>query len=127
MTKLFLAVAFACAALLAPLPGLAQNNGGAPQLDCARGPVPKNFGATPWLVYACSDDKSLVVVSAPGNAGGPFYFMLFMKNGARQVVGEGAGAKNVTSAAYQDLIKLSETDIAALIRAARAVPVIEAK
>ena len=99
----------------------------APRLDCEIGPVQKTFGSAPWLVFACSDDKSLVIVSAPGNAGNPFFFKMFIKDGQRHVVGEGAGSKKVTAAAYDELVKLSEADVAALISAANAVPKAPAK
>lgn len=94
----------------------------APRLDCEIGPVQKTFGAVPWLVFACSDDKSLVIVSAPGNEGNPFFFKMYVKDGQRHVVGEGAGSKKFTAAAYDELVKLSEADVAALISAANAVP-----
>lgn len=127
MLKHILAVAFACMTTVPCLSGAAQASAASSQLDCGRGPLNKTYGAAPWLVYACSDEKSVVVVSAPGNAGNPFYFMMFVKDGKRQVVGEGTGSKKITSAAYQELIKLTEADITALIDAAKAVPPAAAK
>lgn len=36
-------------------------------LECNVGPVTRSYGNTDWLVYSCSDRKSLVLVSAPGS------------------------------------------------------------
>lgn len=91
-------------------------------LDCGAGPLPKTYGGTPWLVYACSDGKSIVVVADAGNPGSPFYFMIYPKDGERKLVGEGTGKKSVTDAAHKELAKLTEQDIANLIAAARQVP-----
>ncbi|MBO9685096.1 MAG: hypothetical protein J7598_00660 [Mitsuaria chitosanitabida] len=87
----------------------------APPLDCSTGPVTKVFGSVPWLVYGCSDDKSLVVVSAPGSPAAPFYFMFFQKDGKYVVYGEGTGAKSLTDGAHAELIRLSDEEIRALL------------
>ena len=42
--------------------------------ECNIGPVTKTYGQAQWLVYSCNDDKTLVIVSAPGNPATPFYF-----------------------------------------------------
>ena len=48
-------------------------NAAQPQLNCARGPAERSFGGSQWLVYACDDDHSVVVVSAPGSVAMPFH------------------------------------------------------
>jgi hypothetical protein len=73
----------------------------------------------PWLVYACSDNKSVVVVSASGSPAGPFYFMLFQKQGRYVVVGEGTGPKVVTDRAYAELVRLTDPEIQALLASAK--------
>ena len=88
---------------------------GQTQLECAIGPIDKSYGGTNWLVYSCNDDKSIVIVSGPGNPAGPFYFMLYPKAGAYALRGEGNGSKVASAAAYHDLEKLSETEISKLI------------
>lgn len=45
-------------------------------LNCDIGPGTKTFGKSSWLVYSCTDNKSLVMVSAPGSPAVPFYFFL---------------------------------------------------
>ena len=86
-----------------------------PQLNCKTGPVTKTFGATKWLVYSCDDNRTVVIVPAPGNSAMPFYFMLSPTNDGYRLEGEGTGNKDVTDAAAQDLRALSASDIAALI------------
>lgn len=109
------ATVIACLIALAWQPVAAQQ----PELKCEIGPVSRSFGATPWLVYACADGKSLVVVSAPNSPAAPFYFMIYPKEGKYAVVGEGTGAKSARDRAYSELIRLSEKDIVALIAAAK--------
>lgn len=84
---------------------------GAAQLDCNRGPVQKQFGGSPWLAYACSDGRSVVLVSAPGNPATPFYFMFSATASGHRLVGEGTGAKAVTDKAYGELKELSSQQI----------------
>lgn len=122
MIKKFISSILLLACAVTSLPAHAQEAAATPPLDCSSGPLHQTYGVAPWLVFACSDNKSVVVVSAPGNKGNPFFFKLFVKDGVRQVVGEGAGSKKNTAAAYQELIKLSEADIAEMISAANAVP-----
>jgi hypothetical protein len=60
-----------------PLSAFAQQTGDRPPaLDCSAGPISKNFGATPWLVYACSDGKSVVAVSVHFEGGVPCSVLL---------------------------------------------------
>ena len=91
-----------------------------PTLDCDVGPLTKTYGSTPWLVYGCSDDKSVVFVTPSLSPAAPFYFMLFPKDGKYVVVGEGTGSKVHTDRAYAELTKLTAEDAAALIAAAKA-------
>lgn len=89
-------------------------------LDCANGPAARTFGGTPWLVYACSDNHSVVVMSAPGSKAAPFYFMFSWQNGSYRLIGEGTGNKAATDAAYTALHALPITGIQALFAAAKA-------
>ena len=87
--------------------------------DCKVGPVSRTYGSATWLVYACSDGRS-IVVSAPSNSpAAPFYFMLFPQDGEYELVGEGTGPKSVTDPAYAELARFTEQDIIALIAAAK--------
>ncbi|MBI3675380.1 MAG: hypothetical protein HY243_02030 [Proteobacteria bacterium] len=82
-------------------------------MDCKIGPVEKNFGATQWLVYSCSDGKSLLFVSAANSPASPFYFSLTPE----RLFGEGTGDKDATDRAYADIEKLNEADVSALVQA----------
>jgi len=84
-------------------------------LKCDIGPVARTYGATQWLVYSCDDNRSVVIVSAPGNPATPFYFFFFPSADGYQLNGEGTGQKDATNAAFGDLRKLSERDITMLI------------
>lgn len=95
---------------------LAQSpNSTQPKLECNTGPVPKTFGSSQWLVYSCSDARSVVVVSAPDSIAAPFYFMFQAVPDGHRLVGEGTGSKAATDEAYSVLSKLSEQDIQGLI------------
>ena len=82
---------------------------------CTIGPVTKTYGQTQWLVYSCNDDKTLVIVSAPGNPATPFYFTLLPTDAGHRLFGEGTGKKEATAAAFEQLKSLSEDDIANVI------------
>lgn len=88
-------------------------------LECKAGPLSKSFGGNDWLVYACNDDKSVVVVSASGNPAMPFYFSISLIDGRYVVHGEGKGDKSASSAANRELIKLTKEQIEKLIIAAK--------
>ena len=85
-------------------------------LNCDVGPLNKTYGKTRWLVYSCSDDRTLVFVSAPGSPAMPFYFRLY--NG--QLTGEGTGDKLATDAAYEEIKALSTSDVKELVRQTKA-------
>src|ERR1700735_4271410 len=84
-------------------------------LPCDIGPITTVFGSVPWLLYSCDDGKSLVVVSAPGSAAAPFYFMFSPEAGGYHLRGEGTGSKALTDAALKDLQALSDNDIVGLV------------
>ncbi len=95
-----------------------------PELNCEIGPLKKLYGGNPWLVYACSDNRSAVVVSDQGNPAMPFYFIFYVKpTGEMRLYGEGTGAKSATKPAFDELSKLDQSGVAALIAEARAVKV----
>lgn len=97
------------------LPISAQAASAAPKLKCVTGPVAKQYGKTPWLVYGCDDGKSVLIVSAPANKKVRFHFTFVADEDGYALHGEGQGDKKVTDATYQDLNSLSESDIAALV------------
>jgi hypothetical protein len=84
-------------------------------LQCDVGPITKVFGSVPWLVYSCDDGKSLVLMSAPGGAAAPFYFMFYPEGRGYHLRGEGTGSKSLTDAALKELQGLSDKDIAGLV------------
>ena len=78
--------------------------------------ITKTFGQTQWLVYGCNDDKTLVIVAAPGNPGAPYYFTFLPTDEGHRLFGEGAGKKEATAAASEQLKSLSEDDIGNVIK-----------
>jgi hypothetical protein len=88
-------------------------------LDCGTGPVTKPFGGVPWLVYGCSDQRSVVLMSAPGSPAMPFYFMFSASGSAHRLIGEGTGNKAATDRAYEELKLLSEAQIRQLFGQAK--------
>ena len=100
-------------ALLAATPALAQ-------LQCNQGPLTRNFGGAPWLVYACSDGQSLVFITPPASKAHPFVFNLKRAEGGQYwLSGEGTGSKTVTDAAAKELGALSADDIGRLLHDVR--------
>jgi hypothetical protein len=109
-----------CTALSA---GLASGQGPTSQpqqLRCDIGPVTRTYGQGQWLVYGCNDDKSVIVVSAPGNPASPFVFSFIFQGNAYRLHGQGTGNKAATAATFDELKKLSEQDIANLLTLTKA-------
>lgn len=87
------------------------------RITCDRGPFgTKTYGGYPWDVYGCSDNRSVAVVTARGNPGMPFYFLFTERNGQYELSGEGSGRPEFTRRAYDDLRRLTQRDIQALVR-----------
>jgi hypothetical protein len=91
-----------------------------PTLSCNTGPARKTVGGSPWLIYACEDQKSVVLVSAPGSPAMPFIFMLHRNESGYRLTGEGTGSKAATEATYKVLNAMTEADIGKLHAEARA-------
>lgn len=91
-----------------------------PQLRCDIGPVTRMYGQSQWLVYGCSDDRSVILVSAPGNPASPFVFSFIFQGSAYRLHGQGTGSKAATAATFDELKKLSEQDIANLLALSKA-------
>lgn len=87
------------------------------RITCDRGPFgTKTYGGYPWEIYGCSDNRSVAVVTARGNPGMPFYFLFAERSGKYELSGEGSGRPEFTRKAYDDLRRLSQQDIQALVR-----------
>ena len=87
------------------------------RVTCDRGPFgTRTYGGTAWDLYGCNDTRSVAVVTARGNPGLPFYFLFAENNGQYRLSGEGTGRPDVTRKAYEDLVRLSQQDIQALVR-----------
>ena len=118
MRGLVLLIAALFAATLVPLAAISQGSQAESQREnrkCDVGPVNKTYGGTEWLVYSCDDGRTVALVSAPGNPAMPFVFMFYERENAYRLYGEGAGKKEVTAAAFDELKALSKAEIAALI------------
>lgn len=72
-------------------------------------------------MYSCSDQKSLVFVSAPGSSAMPFIFSAMAQGGSHTFRGEGTGEKKATAAAWEEISRLTQTEIAALIQQTKAL------
>ncbi|WP_417487188.1 hypothetical protein [Maricaulis sp.] len=105
------------AALLAVTLQTSEAGQGQPRLECSRGPIEQGYGGNSWLVYGCSDDKSIVFVSTPSSPANPFYFFLAFVDGTYRLRGEGTGDERATSAAYEELRELTATDISSILSA----------
>jgi hypothetical protein len=91
-----------------------------PQSECKQGPLTKQFGKSKWLVYSCSDERTLLFVAPRGSAAFPFYFIYFPKDGGYSLTGEGIGSKTASEAAFKEIGAMSIREIQALIQQTRA-------
>ena len=108
-------IAAALSLFLTMTPAASEASEPSSNRDCSIGPVAKTYGDSDWMVYSCSDGKSVVVVTAEGSPAAPFYFMLLPSTDEVRLYGEGIGTKSATQPAYEELKRLSALDIAALV------------
>ena len=109
-----LGLALVLAVLLPALPATAADQ------KCETGPVMRNFGKAPWMVYSCDDKKTLVLISAPGNPATPAFFVMNPLGDGYEIQNKGSANQTVSTAAYHDLKNLSAKEIAELIAATEA-------
>ena len=114
--------AIVMASLLSPITSAYSAPKDNQPLKCTTGPITKRYGGTQWLVYSCDDNRSLVVVTAPGNPAMPSHFTLSLQGDEYQLSGEGSGNPNATASAVKDLRALSVQDIRLLIQQTKAAP-----
>ena len=109
----------ACAMMVALLTASGADAQGPSErkITCDRGPLAnKTFGGTAWDLYGCNDNRSVAVVTAAGNPALPFYFLFAESNGRYTLSGEGTGRPEFTRKAYEDLVRLTQDDIQALVK-----------
>jgi hypothetical protein len=116
ITSLLIAFSLACGATSCAIAAAAPDN----PLSCNVGPVTKSYGGGQWLVYGCSDGKSIVLVTPQENPGFPFVFSFLYTSNSMTLHGEGTGNKQATDAAFKELQALSQADVAALFQQAKA-------
>jgi hypothetical protein len=108
-------IGFMCIALCATFQVTTVDAADKPKLSCDRGGDVARYGGTEWLVYGCSDGKTLAFFSAESNPANPYYFILAPKDGGYQLYGEGTGEKRLTDAAYVEIQALTPVQISALL------------
>ena len=87
-------------------------------LTCKTGPITKTYGGTNWLIYSCSDNQSLALVSEPNSPASPFvFFFQRTDDGQYRISGEGTGSRSATDAAFKELSALSQLEIEAILAA----------
>jgi hypothetical protein len=109
------------ALVLSPAVVVAAAPASEPAMACDRGPVQREFGAATWNIYACSDNKSVVVV--PGKVvNGEFGYFFVTPNGTGvTVAGEGWGKDATFQPVYQQLQHVTGAELKSLVQAAQAV------
>jgi hypothetical protein len=87
---------------------------------CDIGPIDRIFAGRKWRVVACSDGRSLGVLSPEGDPDVDFYFTVIVEDKRILVDGRGTGDGSAIAATNEALRKLTRGEIAALVSAARA-------
>ena len=96
------------------LPGLTWAQADRP-MDCKTGPVDKTVGGTAWLLYSCSDGRTILLISAADSPAAPFYFLIYPDGDRLMIEGEGTGNRAATAAAVAELRKFEPSAIVAWI------------
>jgi hypothetical protein len=103
----------ACSPSTSPAPDAAAAKPGT--LQCKTGPAVRSVAGADWLVYACGDGRSVVLMTQEGHPSHPYYFMIMAGNGVPRVIGEGWDRAQATNAAWDELNKgLSPAFVATL-------------
>lgn len=102
MRSLLVGLWLTLSAFLGPAFGSQATDGFSAPLDCSHGPASLSYGEVPWLVYACSDQRSVVLVSASGSRAAPFYFMFSANGPGYRLIGEGTGSTAATDKVFED-------------------------
>ncbi|MBN8808785.1 MAG: hypothetical protein J0I47_11230 [Sphingomonas sp.] len=88
-----------------------------PHLNCEFGPIERRYGDGDWLVFACDDRSSVIVVSKRADIIGTFVYVLHLRGGHYVVDGEGNGRKASGDAAYDALVALGDDGVRRLLSA----------
>lgn len=88
-------------------------------LKCDVGPVSRTFGGSEWTVYSCDDGASMVVVTSAGNPASPFIFILKSEDDGYTIMGEGNGNQIASSAAGDEISRMSADELSALLEATK--------
>lgn len=84
-------------------------------MDCKTGPIPKTFGGTGWLLYSCSDNRTVLLIPTADSPAAPFYFLIYPDGDSLMIEGEGTGDRSATAAAVVDLRRLAPADLVSWI------------
>lgn len=88
-------------------------------MKCDIGPIERDFGGSPWIVYSCEDGKSVVLVSGADNPAAPFVFIAHPDGEHYRIHGEGNGDKAASDRAGDALRALGDDGIRDLLRETR--------
>jgi len=94
-------------------PAISADQTSAMPPNCESGPVPKTYGGTKWLAYACHGN--LTLVSAPDSNARPFVFTFVHQSEGYELTGTGHGNPALATLALSDLRRMSAADVQALL------------
>jgi hypothetical protein len=90
-------------------------------LACDYGPVQREYGGQYWKVYACEDDRTVILVAGTGNRATPYVFTFSPGEGEAYVLtGKGAGDPTYVEKARVELNQLRPGQVRDLYKAAHA-------
>lgn len=84
-------------------------------LACEAGPLQRDFGASTWNIYGCSDQKSVVVVPLTAIDGEFGYFFVTPDGKGVTVAGEGWGKDMTFQPVFQQLKQVTAAELAAIV------------
>jgi hypothetical protein len=110
-----------CLALALAFVGLAAEAGPRQPLQCQKGPASVLLAESRWLVYACEDGRSIVLVASPGSKASPSYIsVLVQANDEFDASAEGTGDKGAMEGATRKLRDIGRDGISRLFAQASA-------
>lgn len=100
-----------------PAPAPAGSAAARGTLECKTGPAQRQYGGSTWLVYACSDGRSVVITTPADHAAHPFHFMLMPGGRRPQLIAEGWDRDAAVSAAWHEIDAALTHEYAAALHA----------
>lgn len=89
------------------------------RMVCETGPLVRAFGGHDWVVYACNDDASMIIMAPPETEAGRSFLFLGAGADGYDIAAEADGDRAITQAARDEIASMSTRELAGLLAEVR--------